>query len=148
MKKWIALASALAISAAILLVALLPRPLGNCDICGAQHQPRNVAGGTSHGVDFFEVYAEHGQGWLQIFVENCRATTITPTYRLHFTARYDIAELYTALLAANSNEPFAATFDGEAITLTTEIPGLEVVQISLSERQPPSGFAYTMLRVR
>ncbi|MCL2194944.1 MAG: hypothetical protein FWB76_03235 [Oscillospiraceae bacterium] len=129
-----------------LLTNVMPE-LPPCDICGQVPRPE-LDGGTTHGMSYFEVFAEHGGGWLQIFVENCRPSTASPVHRLHFTAQYNLEELYERLQHAEPNEPFTAIFDGITIALSSEISGLEQLQIGLSEWQPPTGFAYSIQRIR
>jgi len=118
-----------------------------CDICGEQQPTPGVSGGTTHGMSYFEVFAEHGGSWLQIFVENCRPSTASPVHRLHFTAQYNLDELYEQLQHAESNEPFAVLrLDEDLILILSEIPGLELIQLGLSNQQPIIGYAYTMAR--
>ena len=119
-----------------------------CDICGMNHIADFEAGlnGAPSGHPFFEVFAADSIEHLRIFAESCWAGSIAPEFRLHFIARYDIAELYSAISVAESNVPVGVTFDGETITLTTDIAGLEEVFITLSEWQREVGFAYNVRR--
>jgi hypothetical protein len=119
-----------------------------CDICGVNHSAEFKAGlnGASSHHAFFEVFAPDSNEYLRVFVESCWAGSIAPQFRLHFIARYEIAELYTAISNAESNVPFGITLDGETITLTTDISGLEEVFITLNENYRAVGFAYNMTR--
>ena len=117
-----------------------------CDICGDDHRNLEQLNGVSSRHEFFSVWSHRSHDSLRIYIESCWSGSVTPQYQLHFIARYDIAELYAALSVAQSNVPFGVTFDGQTITLTTDILGLEEVYITLAERQYEVGFAYDIRR--
>ena len=117
-----------------------------CDICGVDHRNLEQVSGNPTRSAFFDVFAPDANEHLRIFVESCLVGSIAPEYRLHFTVRYDVAELYAALSVAESNVPFGVILDNEAITLTTDIPGLKEVNVILAEHQEAAGFSYSIIR--
>jgi hypothetical protein len=148
MKKVFLLAPMLCLFFVLLAGCGQARPV-ICDICGVQHGAFEdaVAGASSHH-DFFEAFTAdpYSNDFLRVYVESCWSGSIQPEFRLNFTARYDITELYNTISTAESNVPFGVTFDGETITISTNILGLEEIFITHHEQQREIGFIYTVRR--
>ena len=125
-----------------------PANLANyrCDICWVDRRNLEQVSGSPTRSMFFDIFAPDANEHLRIFVESCWVGSIAPDYRLHFTVRYDVAELYAVLAVAESNVPFGVILDGETILLTTDIPGLKEVNVILAEHQEAVGFSYGIIR--
>ena len=72
----------------------------HCDICGVDHRNLEQVSGNPTRSAFFDIYSPNSDEHLRIFVESCWVGSIAPEYRLYFTVRYDIAELYAAIFDA------------------------------------------------
>ena len=116
----------------------------NCDICSDQHTRCSDVGGEVSPKEYFEVFALDSNDYLRIYVKCCWSSSVQAHYRSKFYSRYDISEMYETISVAESNIPFETEFDGETITLTTAIPGLEEVLITSEQRD--NGFSYNMKR--
>ncbi|MDR2532246.1 MAG: hypothetical protein LBC82_05320 [Oscillospiraceae bacterium] len=116
----------------------------NCDICGDQHSRRSDVGGEASPLEYFELFALDSNDYLRIYVKSCWSRSVHSHYRSAFYSRHNISEMYEVISVAESNVPFEVEFDGETITLTTTILGLEEVLITSEQRD--KGFTYRMKR--